>query len=180
MKKTALLSVLFLLSAFAVLLAACNFSPHDAGLADEVVRIHIRANSNSEEDQRVKLLVRDEITSYLTRALEGCEDKPSALGRLGEESEALQNIAQQTLYENGFDYKARVELKNETFPEREYGGYVFPEGSYDALMIYLGEGTGDNWWCVAFPPLCFLPDPDGEKIVYVSWVAEMLEKLFAK
>ena len=73
----------------------------------------------------------------------------------------------------------RVELKKENFPKREYDGYVFPEGEYDALMIYLGEGKGDNWWCVAFPPLCFVPADGGEDITYVSWVKEFLEDIFS-
>ena len=72
--------------------------------------------------------------------------------------------------------------KNEArnFPDRKYDGYDFPEGNYDALIIYLGEGVGDNWWCVAFPPLCFVPESEGgEKIVYKSWVKEWLDKLFS-
>ena len=148
---------------------------HD--LADDVVRIHIRANSNGEEDQAVKLAVRDEITAYLDGKLRGCEDKADAVRVLETERENLADIAQTVLYRNGFDYKVRVELKNENFPERVYGDYVFPVGDYDALMIYLGEGAGDNWWCVAFPPLCFLPG-DGEDVVYSSWVKELLDRIF--
>lgn len=150
-----------------------------ADIADKVVRIHIRANSNSEEDQRVKLAVRDSVTAFLTEELEGCITRENALEVLAEDGEKLREIAQNTLYDNGYDYKVRVELKKENFPEREYDGYVFPEGEYDALMIYLGEGKGDNWWCVAFPPLCFVPADGGEDITYVSWVKEFLEDIFS-
>ena len=150
-----------------------------ADIADKVVRIHIRANSNSEEDQRVKLAVRDSVTAFLTEELEDCLTRENALEVLAEDGEKLREIAQSTLYANGYDYKVRVELKKENFPEREYGGYVFPEGEYDALMIYLGEGKGDNWWCVAFPPLCFVPADGGEDITYVSWVKEFLEDIFS-
>lgn len=176
--------ILFLLLAALVALSACDvtdgvFLPAaDAkGIAEQVVRIHIRANSNSEEDQAVKLAVRDDITAYLTSILEGCENKTDALRVLDGEKENLRYIAQKALEHNGYDYKVRVELKTESFPERTYDGYIFPAGEYDALMIYLGEGTGDNWWCVAFPPLCFLPG-DGENITYASWVKELLDRIF--
>lgn len=176
--------ILFLLLAALVALSACDvtdgvFLPAaDAeGIAEQVVRIHIRANSNSEEDQAVKLAVRDDITAYLTSKLEGCENKTDALRVLDGEKENLRYIAQKALERNGYDYKVRVELKPESFPERTYDDYTFPAGEYDALMIYLGEGTGDNWWCVAFPPLCFLPG-DGENITYASWVKELLDRIF--
>lgn len=176
--------ILFLLLATLVALSACDvtdgvFLPAaDAeGIAEQVVRIHIRANSNSEKDQTVKLAVRDDITAYLTSKLEGCEDKTDALRVLDGEKENLRYIAKKTLERNGYDYKVRVELKTESFPERTYDGYTFPAGEYDALMIYLGEGAGDNWWCVAFPPLCFLPG-DGENITYASWVKELLDRIF--
>ncbi|MEE0842647.1 MAG: stage II sporulation protein R [Christensenellales bacterium] len=183
-KRSIFLLIILCLSAAALLsLTACDdlagaFIPRGNDVSEQVVRIHIRANSNDAEDQAVKLAVRDEITEYLTLKLDGCKDKSDALERLAAERDVLTQIAQKTLYENGYDYKASVELKMEHFPERVYDGYVFPEGDYDALMIYLGEGAGDNWWCVAFPPLCFVPDADGEDIVYKSWVKEMLDKIF--
>lgn len=186
MKTRVTLSVLFLFLVFAttVILSACDFgdgvflpSSDAEDIASEVVRIHIRANSDSAEDQTVKLAVRDEITARLTVMLDGCESKDDALAMLAKNSGNLRETAQSALETNGFDYKARVELKTETFPEREYDGYVFPAGEYDALMIYLGEGAGDNWWCVAFPPLCFLPG-DGENVTYSSWVKELLDRIF--
>lgn len=183
-KKTVFISILFLLAGAAILaLTACDdlsgiFLPESNSISEQVVRIHIRANSNDADDQAVKLAVRDEITAYLTGRLEGCADKTDALKVLEGEEENLRQIAQNTLYRNGYDYNVRVSLSHEHFPERTYDGYVFPEGEYDALMILLGEGTGDNWWCVAFPPLCFVPDGNGEKITYKSWVAEKLAELF--
>ena len=139
---------------------------NSASLSEEVVRIHIRANSNEAGDQSVKY------------KLEDCACRSDALETLENERGNLRDIAKTTLYENGFDYGVRVSLKKEAFPERVYDGYVFPEGVYDALIISLGEGKGDNWWCVAFPPLCFLPASNGEEIVYVSWVKELLDSLF--
>lgn len=166
---------MFLILSFAVLLSACDFG---GNLSDEVVRIHIRANSNGEEDQSVKLKVRDAVTEYLTAVLDGCKTKSDALSLLNDSTDEIAEIADKTLYANGFDYKTTVSVKNDYFPERTYDGYVFPEGYYDALMIYLGDGVGDNWWCVAFPPLCFVPEGNGEKIEYASWVKEKLDELF--
>lgn len=180
MKRMYLIIAMFILCAFAIILVACNLSYNAANIAvaDEVVRIHIRANSNFDDDQQVKLLVRDAVTAYLEEVLEPCHDKNDALEALRQNSQKLSIIADSTLKKAGFTYKSTVCVKNEHFPVRDYNGYVFPEGDYDALIIYLGEGVGDNWWCVAFPPLCFVPDGKGEKVEYKSWVAEKLREIF--
>ena len=133
------LAILFLVALAAMLLSSCDladgvFLPaqtsHD--LADDVVRIHIRANSNGEEDQAVKLAVRDEITAYLDGKLRGCEDKADAVGVLETERENLADIAQTVLYRNGFDYKVHVELKNENFAKMLRAG-VSVSAAYQAL-----------------------------------------------
>ncbi len=148
-------------------------------LANQCIRIHIRANSNDESDQAIKLEVRDKITAYLQSRLASCKNKAQAKNVLEQEQDALAQIADSVLYNANFNYKATVCLKNEYFPERQYDGYCFPEGYYDALIVYLGDGVGDNWWCVAFPPLCFVPNSNnGENVVYKSWVKEWLDKTF--
>lgn len=148
-------------------------------LSDNCIRIHIRANSNSQEDQAVKLKVRDEVTSFLTQKLEGCKTKQEAMSLLAQNKQTIVKIADLTLKQSNFAYKTSIRLSREHFPERKYDSYVFPEGDYDALIVELGSGKGDNWWCVAFPPLCFVPNGNsGEKIVYKSWIKEMLDKLF--
>lgn len=177
-KRIICIVAIFTLATF-MLLCLVSCSSEQQKLASECVRIHIRANSNEDCDQQVKLVVRDEITKYLTSKLSSCQSKEDAMSVLEKEQLNLVEIANQTLYDNNFAYKASIALKEEYFPEREYDEYVFPEGKYDALIIYLGEGEGDNWWCVAFPPLCFVPSAsNGEKIVYKSWVKELLDKMF--
>lgn len=164
----------------ALTLSSCSNSLSQEALAKECVRIHIRANSSSEEDQAVKLKVRDDITAYLQTRLDNCASKSEAMSVLASEQQTLVQIADNTLYRNGFAYKTSIALKNEYFPDRQYDDYDFPEGYYDALIIYLGDGVGENWWCVAFPPLCFVPNSqNGEKIVYKSWVKEWLDKTFS-
>lgn len=176
-----IITLILLATCIATIMTSCSSVANQQELANECVRIHIRANSNEECDQQVKLLVRDEITAYLPGKLARCESKQDAISVLKSEKSKLVEIANATLYDNNFDYKASIALKNEYFPQRTYDEYVFPEGEYDALIIYLGEGVGDNWWCVAFPPLCFVPSAsNGEKIVYKSWVKEKLDELFGK
>lgn len=178
MKKCILkIFILLLLSLLCVAFAACDQKSDD--ISDKCVRIHIRANSNSETDQAVKLLVRDEITAYLQCRLQGVSCRQDALSVLDGEKQKLAEIANNVLYQNNFEYKASVTLSNEYFPDRTYDNYSFPEGYYDALVIRLGTGLGDNWWCVAFPPLCFVPSGNSEKVVYKSWIKEMLDKIFS-
>ena len=183
-KKTIVLTFAALtLAAIAlVTLCACTAdAPSQSELAESCIRIHIRANSNSEADQTVKLAVRDEITAYLQTALANCKDKSDAASVLSKERNNLIRIANNTLAANGFDYKSSIRIDNEYFPDRVYEDYTFPAGNYDAVVINLGSGNGDNWWCVAFPPLCFVPSTQGgEKIVYKSWIKETLDKLFKK
>ncbi len=174
-------TLLFTLGVFILILSACDTkSPTAAELSSACIRIHIRANSNSDVDQSVKLKVRNEVTDYLSDKLANCKDKSEAQKVLNLETPNLLKIADDTLKENGFGYKSSIKMGKEYFPERVYDDYVFPEGTYDALVINLGSGKGDNWWCVAFPPLCFIPDSGGEKIVYKSWIKEMLDKIFSE
>lgn len=185
MKRRCLpLLALLLLAAAALLLAACaplreNFLPTADELSSEVIRIHIRANGNGEADQRVKLAVRDALTEKLSVILADCATKNEAERALSAAKDELTQIADSTLESCGFDYKTRIVLINEHFPEKDYGGYTFPEGDYDAMLVLLGEGTGENWWCVAFPPLCFVPG-EGDEVVYRSWVKEKLDELFGR
>lgn len=175
-----LIVALLLGAILTTVLCACNGTISQQRLANECIRIHIRANSNLDCDQQIKLKVRDAVTEYLSSRLDGCKSKSDARAVLESEQQNLVNIANKTLYDNNFTYKASIALKNEYFPDRQYDGYDFPEGYYDALIIYLGEGVGDNWWCVAFPPLCFVPTSNnGEKIIYKSWVKEWLDKMFS-
>ncbi|MDE6870093.1 MAG: stage II sporulation protein R, partial [Clostridia bacterium] len=116
------------------------------------LRIHIRANSNDTADQSVKYKVKESIVDFMTPALEGAKTKAEAMEILQNNIVAMKSVADATLAQNGYDYKSRVSLRKEEFPARTYGDLTLDSGVYDALIIELGSGDGDNWWCVGFPP----------------------------
>lgn len=142
--------------------------------ATDCIRIHIRANSNSENDQNVKLDLRDAIVCYLTPILSTAENKKQARALLKKELENLEKLGEAHLREINADYTMHCCMQKEEFPLRKYGDLVFESGEYEALIITLGEGKGDNWWCVAYPPLCFVPEGEGE-IVYKSKILEVIK-----
>lgn len=141
---------------------------------EDYIRIHIRANSNSEADQSIKLVVRDAVVNYLTPLLAQAETTEKAKKVLKANLKELENIARNILAENGFGYGAEAVFRMEEFPARSYGSLTLDKGFYDALIIELGSAAGDNWWCVAFPPLCFVPS-EGKNIKYKSKIMEIIE-----
>lgn len=126
----------------------------------DVVRLHILANSDSEEDQEVKLKVRDALLEKNTAILGNDVTTENAKEYFEESKDILLKTAKDTLNENGFNYDVKITLTKEYFNTRTYGNLTFPAGQYTALKVILGEGNGKNWWCVMFPPLC-VPAADG-------------------
>ena len=123
-------------------------------LADKVVRLHVLANSDSEEDQALKLQVRDVVLERATAILEQSADRREAESRLRGELLELERVAAEEIAAEGYDYPVTVNLENTDFPTKEYDGFTLPAGEYLALRVIIGEGKGRNWWCVVFPPLC--------------------------
>jgi len=146
---------------------------------DNFLRIHIRANSNSETDQNVKYLVKDAIVSYLTPKLAYVSSKDEALKIVEQNKDNVSEVANQVLANNGFVYQASTSVKKEDFPTRDYDGVVLPSGEYDSVIVSLGNGTGNNWWCVVYPPLCFVNGENGdEEIVYTSKLWGIIKSIF--
>lgn len=144
---------------------------------ESVVRFHVKANSNKAHDQAVKLLVRDEVVEFASTVTEGCKNAKEAAEKLSENFGAMEAIADRILLENGFSYTATAYLVREQFPEKDYGGTVFPEGIYTAVRLELGSGEGDNFWCVLFPPIC-LADSCTEEILEEYEIDEFKEKRY--
>lgn len=144
-----------LLMAFAVtLLMGCCASAGRAALADRVLRLHVVANSDSEADQTVKLQVRDAVLAQAEPLLKGVTDRAAAETILEPRLEELRLTARDTLEAAGFSDNVTVTLADQWFPTKEYGSFALPAGQYRALKVVIGEGKGQNWWCVVFPPLC--------------------------
>lgn len=131
-------------------------------IKDKLIRFHVIANSDSDEDQAVKLLVRDEVIDYINVQLKDATGIDEARDILKDNIEEVNNIAVNILRENGFDYEANTMISNENFPDKVYGDYLFPQGNYEAFRIIIGNGEGHNWWCVMFPPLCFVDETKGD------------------
>jgi len=165
-----------LLSVAIVVAAICLAGCHDA--KSDYLRLHIRANGNSPEEQAVKLKVRDAVVAYLTPLAEGVKTKREMQAVLADKMDEVTQIADDVLWGNGYTYTSRAYFSHEEFPERTYGDVTLEAGYYDALIIELGEGKGDNWWCVAFPPLCFVAaeDVEGDEVVFRSAIAEWFRK----
>lgn len=121
---------------------------------DKVVRLHVLANSDSEEDQTVKLAVRDAILEVTVPLLQDCQTKEEAVQLLEENRTLLIETAQTVLREEGFDDSVTIEMGLEDYPTRTYDSLCFPAGEYISMRVSLGEGEGRNWWCCLFPPLC--------------------------
>ena len=123
-------------------------------LSEKVVRLHVLANSDSEEDQALKLKVRDAVLEQATETLRGADCQAEASRRLTDILPELEETARAVITANGYDYGVRAELAETSFPTKEYDGFALPAGEYLALRVLIGEAAGQNWWCVVFPPLC--------------------------
>lgn len=125
-------------------------------LAEQVVRFHVLANSNSSDDQALKLLVKNAVLEYMAEPLNHCENAAEALELLDEHTFDIIRVAKQVIEENGYSYNVTAGIEEVYFPVKSYGDVTFPAGMYTAYRIIIGEGDGNNWWCVLYPPLCFI------------------------
>ena len=130
-------------------------------ISDNVFRLHVIANSDSKEDQNLKYIVRDNVLDYVAQISTTASSKEDIINILQNHLTEIEAIALDTIRKNGFDYSVCVEIGNFSFPTKKYGDIILPPGYYDSLKIQIGEATGQNWWCVMFPPLCFVDVTSG-------------------
>ena len=123
-------------------------------LSDRLIRLHVVANSDSDEDLALKLTVRDAVQTYLAPLLDGITDRAQAALVIEQNLDAISAAARETVFTRGHYDELRVSLGFERFPTREYETFTLPAGRYKALRVEIGAGGGRNWWCVVFPPLC--------------------------
>ena len=125
-------------------------------IKDKLIRFHVIANSDTEEDQSLKLKVRDKVVEALSEKLKGVTSLEEAEIILNDNIDYVNNIAKDVILNNNYDYEVNTMLSYENFPDKVYGDYVFPQGNYEAFRVIIGQGH--NWWCVMFPSLCFVDE----------------------
>lgn len=156
-KKLKFISILLLLFTLYTFLCSYQYATNiSSNLSDSIFRLHIIANSNSNEDQSLKYKIRDNILEYMNSININSKSKSETIEIINNHLSDFKEIALNTIQENGYDYDVSVEVSNVFFPTKNYGDISFPEGYYDALRIKIGNAQGNNWWCVMFPPLCFV------------------------
>lgn len=143
-------------------------------IPDEAIRLRILANSDHEEDQVIKRQIRDEVNANITNWVAELTSLEAARQVLKSRLPEIQQIAEQHVEKRGLQQEVKVEFGKANFPTKLYGQYLYPAGEYEAIVITLGEGSGANWWCVLFPPLCFLDFSNGTA-VSMSPIAEAAE-----
>ena len=153
-KKICILTILLFLY---VGISAISYAKSTSSeISNSVFRLHVLANSDSSEDQNLKYKVRDKLISYMNTICSATTSKKEAIYIAQNHLNDFQKIAEQTISENGYTYPIKVEIGNFDFPTKTYGDISLPAGSYDALRVEIGKAQGQNWWCVMFPPLCFI------------------------
>lgn len=145
----------------------------------DFLRVHIRANSNETVDQNVKYVVKDAVVSYLTPLLCDAVDKNSAMEIVSNNLCGIEKVCDDVLRNQGFLYSSQALLYQEEFPTRSYDNFTLTAGVYDSLIINLGSGLGNNWWCVVYPPLCFVSN-DSKNVVYRSKLLEIINSFWGK
>lgn len=128
------------------------------GIAQKVLRFHVIANSDSEEDQRLKLNVKEALVNHLTPQLKDINDISKVKSIVAEQLDTISSIAENVIRGQGYHYSVTVSLEKCYFPLKIYDNYAFPPGYYEALRVRIGKAEGKNWWCVMFPPLCFVDE----------------------
>lgn len=150
-----------------------------------ILRFHVRANSDSDEDQALKIAVKEDVVTMLKPLLSDCENVTESKNVIVANLQNIYTTAVNTIVEQGYDYTVKVYVTEEEFPAKTYGDLTFPEGDYQALRIDIGAAKGQNWWCVMYPPLCFIDEStavvseEGKEELKEALTAEEYAALFA-
>lgn len=130
-------------------------------IATKIIRFHVIAHSDSQEDQSLKMKVKEAVLKYISPILSNSKDITETRKLLTDNTDAIVSIAQDTIIQNGYNYTVKASLTNCYFPTKTYGDVTFPPGDYEAYKIEIGNSCGSNWWCVMYPPLCFIDASHG-------------------
>lgn len=154
LNKAVMLKAVASATVLVMTLTICDFSAKCDGIRENVLRLHILANSDSNEDQELKLKVRDAILEISDEVFSECNSENEAVQSVERSKELIVQTARNIIHQNGYDYSVSVEIANTWFEDRKYDDFTLPSGNYEALRVIIGEGKGHNWWCVMFPAVC--------------------------
>lgn len=153
--------LILLLFLYTIICAISYVEAVSTDISSSVFRLHVIANSNSDEDQFLKYKVRDNLLNYMNNICKNCCSKEEAINIVSEHQDEFKQVALETIKSEGYPYDVKIEIGNFEFPTKEYGDISLPAGFYDALKVEIGKSEGRNWWCVMFPSLCFVDISSG-------------------
>lgn len=145
-------------------------------IPDEAIRMRVIPNSNSELDQVVKLKVKDGLQNKMYELLKNTKGVSDAREVIRENMPSLDKMVQSTLQQEQYNLGYQVNFGLNYFPKKEFKGVTYPEGNYESVVVTLGQGKGDNWWCVLFPPLCLVEAEESEEVEYKFFLSELIDK----
>lgn len=171
MKKTILLFFLMISIYFGIgkLIESKNLIPDDA------IRMRVIPNSNDKEDQRVKIKVKEKLETDIFSSLKNVKGVEEARKQIKESLPLFEKSVSDVLKKENYSLGYQLHYGMNYFPEKEYKGITYKEGEYESLVITLGEGKGDNWWCVLFPPLCMIEAEESDDVEYRLWIEELID-----
>ena len=172
MKKTIFLLLFIFLVYFSVskVIESKDLIPEDA------IRMRVVPNSNGEEDQRVKIKVKEKLETDVFTTLKEVKGVDEARKQIREQLPLFEKSISDTLKEENYTLGYQLHFGMNYFPEKEYKGITYKAGEYESLVVTLGEGKGDNWWCVLFPPLCMIEAEESDQVEYKLWIEELIDK----
>lgn len=172
MKRTIflILFILFVYFGISKVIESKNLIPSDA------IRMRVIPNSNSEEDQAIKQKVRQRLETDVFASLRDVRGIAEVRKQIYEKLPLFEESVSSVLEEERYPLGYQIDFGMHYFPEKEYKGITYKEGSYESLVVTIGEGKGDNWWCVLFPPLCMIEAEESDEVEYKMWIEEMIDK----
>lgn len=170
--------IIFILLLIGIIYLISNYTVGAIKIPDEAIRIRVIANSNSDYDQQMKLKVSNDVQKEIYTLLKNVEDIEVARRIIKGNINKLDDSVRTTLLKNNYNMSYNINFGQNYFPEKEFKGITYEEGYYESVVVSLGEGKGDNWWCVLFPPLCLLEAEESDEVEYKFFVQELIEKYF--
>lgn len=172
MKKT----IFILITIFLIYYIIGVLSEEIIRIPDEAIRFRVIANSNTKQDQDVKYKVKDEVESYMASILQNVDTIDESRAIISTNLDSINSKVINVFNRNNYNLNYKVNFGLNYFPEKEFKGITYDAGYYESLVITIGEGKGDNWWCVLFPPLCMLEAEESIEVEYKSFVKEIIDK----